>query len=1370
MSPTDAKPAPRRFKWVQALLGFLLLGAVVGLAVYLNSDSFREKVRIRVAAELERMTGGRAEIASFTWNLSRLHFEAKGLTIHGLEGRGEESYVHAGRVSVRLKIISLLSRKIALREVIIDDLAVHLIVQPDGSTNQPSPQGGTEDSLSAKRLFDLDVGRIEINRGTLLLNQERMPFALAGDRFTASLSYSKEEHGYEGSVAASVASASWRDLKPVSGDIDLRFLMRANETEIKSLKVSAGRSTLEAHGVVRGYSHPELQFKYAASLDLPEVARQTALAAIRAGHAAVQGSLAYQGQRYSAPGTITIRGLDWVDSALPLRAYGIDGTCDFNLSPEKIALPRLALRIFGGSVTGDAQIANWRSAASSPPAAPASRAQRKNSAVAAQPETMRGLANLHLARLQIGTLARAVSTSRLPLEKLELAGGAAGDVKISWTGPIKNAVAEMVVDVDPPSNPLPRELPVTAHMLATYHGDTRTMRIASLTLATRAIHANANGELGSRTTQAHLAVNATDLHELQPVLDAFRPGTRIPVTVNGHASFSGYVFGDFDALGARGHLELENFSSEIAFAARPSPEPPGGAGAAPSIHWDSMVADLNYSPSGVTLQHGTLRRAKTTIAFSGSTSLHQGAFDQSTSQIVLDLRLENAGLSEIQELAGTNYPVTGTLTADLRASGTAQNLRGSGNLQVTGLTAYGESFRSLHGQIQLAGREVLLNNISLSHNGAQLAGSAGYDLGNKHFHFDVTGSNVQLATLRQLQTPRFAFEGKAGFHLTGSGSADSPLINGQLNIANLTVNREVLGGLNVTAETRGQEMQIHGKAVFEDANLNLEGKVQLRGDFPAQMTLNFDHLDFNALLRAYMQDQVTGHSAVAGSVGIHGLVKRPREISVDGAVQQLSVNIENVILKNDGPVHVSIEHGLLRADQFHLTGQNTEFFLHGGMQLFDDQRMDLHARGRLDLKMAQGFNPNILAYGPASFIVDVEGTPAHPQTKGRIELKDAGVSLVDLPNGLSHINGTMVFAQDRVQIEKLTANSGGGELNLGGFLAYRGGLYFDLTATGKDVRLRYPPGVSTSADANLHYTGSSKSSLLSGDITITRFGMNPRFDFGTFLTQTKSPTGVNTLNPFLDNLRLDVHIVSTPELRVETTLAKLSGDLDLRVRGTAARPALLGRVNIAEGDVFFNGTKYRLERGDITFSNPLVIEPVINIEMSARVQNYDITIGLHGSLSGGSSLRVTYRSDPPLSSTDIISLLAFGRPRQQDVYTAGQPGQTASGQTASDTSNAILGQALDTAVSSRVERLFGAGGRVKIDPQFIGQQNNSVARVTVEQQINNNITLTYVTNLTQSSQTVVQVEYNVDKNVSIVAVRDQYGVLGFDVHIRRHKK
>jgi translocation and assembly module TamB len=264
---------------------------------------------------------------------------------------------------------------------------------------------------------------------------------------------------------------------------------------------------------------------------------------------------------------------------------------------------------------------------------------------------------------------------------------------------------------------------------------------------------------------------------------------------------------------------------------------------------------------------------------------------------------------------------------------------------------------------------------------------------------------------------------------------------------------------------------------------------------------------------------------------------------------------------------------------------------------------------------------------------------------------------------------------------------------------------------------------------------------------------------------------MTTLNPFLDNLRLDLHVVSTPELRVETSLAKVSGDVDLRLRGTGARPAVLGRLNIAEGDVFFNGAKYRLERGDITFSNPLGIEPVVNIEMSTRVQTYDITVGLHGALTGG-GLRLTYRSDPPLSNSDIIALLAFGAPRTQDLYSAnqvGQPGQPAQTSTQAAASNAILGQALDAAVSNRVEHLFGAS-RVKIDPQFIGQQNSPSARVTIERTINNNITLTYATSLTQSTETVVQMEYAVDKNLSIVAVRDQNGVLGFDLHIRRRKK
>ena len=1352
-TPTTPEKATRkrRFKWVQAVIGVVLLCAVVGLAFYLNSDSFREIVRARVVDELERMTGGKVELESFSWSLTRLRCEARGLTIHGLEGPGEEPYVHADRIALRLKIISLLSRKVSLREVVIDRLAVHLIVAADGTTNQPAPKRtGSGAGVSAEQLFDLAVRRVEINGGTLLLNQERIPFDLSGERFSASMNYSRADHGYDGAIAASLVAAHWRNSAPLSGEIDLHFLMRASETQVKSLKITAGKSTVQAFGQVRNYSHPEIELHYIASLDLLEVANQTSVSELRAGRADLKGQLNYQANRVSSAGQAEVRGLSWIDPSLPLRVSGVDGSSAFTLTPEKLTLPRFAARIFGGSAQGDLQITNWNS-----PAGKKSPAQK-------------GVLNLQFSRLQIGPLATAVSSARLPLNKVDLAGSVSGEIKSNWAGTPKNAISEIKLDVEPPSSPSAREVPVTAHMHGTYHGDTRKLDIGGLNLGTRAIHANVVGELGSRSAKGHLAINATSLHEVQPILDALHPGSRLPLSVQGRASFNGTVFGDFNALSVHGHVELENFETEVNLFMQPA-----GAGRLPSrIHWDSLVSDVSYSPSNLTLQHAALRRGNAHVGFSGMVGLIHGTFEESISPLTLDLHLGNLFLDDVQELAGLHYPATGVAGVDVHATGTARDLRGYGSLQIAKLTVYGEPFQAFHSQIQLAGREVQLNNLVLSHNGAQLTGSCAFDTASRKFRFDLTGGDIDLATLHWLQTPRLALEGRAGFHMTGSGGvgAGAPVINGRIDVSSLKLNREAIGGLNAVVETHGSELAVRGRAAFEDASLNLDGTVQLFGDYPAQMKVQFAHLDFDPLLRAYLQGLVAGHSSIAGAADIRGPLSKPRDLTISGNVTQFSADLGGVKLQNDSPIHLSMDRETVRADQFHLIGTDTDLFIQGSIGVAGEHALDFHTRGRFNLKLAQGFNPNILAYGPANFTVDVGGTLAHPHTSGRFELVDAGASLADLPNGLSHINGTMVFAQDRIQIEKLTAHSGGGELSLGGFLAYRNGFYFDVSATGKDVRLRYPPGVSASADASMRYSGSAKSSQLSGDITVTRFGLNPRFDFGVLLSQSKSPLGMSSLNPFLDNLRLDLHILSTPELRVETSLAKVSGDVDLRVRGSVARPAVLGRVNIAEGDVFFNGTKYRLERGDVTFNNPLVIEPVVNIEMSARVQNYDITIGLHGSLTAN-GLRITYRSDPPLSNSDIISLLAFGAPRGPDVYNARQLGQTTSRTTpgASD-SNLILGQALDAATSNRVEQLFGAG-RVKVDPQYIGQQsNNPSTRVTVERTINNNITLTYATSVTQQAETVVQVEYAVDKNVSIVAVRDQYGVLGFDVHIRRRKK
>ena len=47
-----------------------------------------------------------------------------------------------------------------------------------------------------------------------------------------------------------------------------------------------------------------------------------------------------------------------------------------------------------------------------------------------------------------------------------------------------------------------------------------------------------------------------------------------------------------------------------------------------------------------------------------------------------------------------------------------------------------------------------------------------------------------------------------------------------------------------------------------------------------------------------------------------------------------------------------------------------------------------------------------------------------------MRITEGAVSYVDLPNGLSNINGVLAFNRNRLQIRELTAVAGGGQLKL----------------------------------------------------------------------------------------------------------------------------------------------------------------------------------------------------------------------------------------------------------------------------------------------------------------------------------------------------
>jgi len=440
---------------------------------------------------------------------------------------------------------------------------------------------------------------------------------------------------------------------------------------------------------------------------------------------------------------------------------------------------------------------------------------------------------------------------------------------------------------------------------------------------------------------------------------------------------------------------------------------------------------------------------------------------------------------------------------------------------------------------------------------------------------------------------------------------------------------------------------------------------------------------------------------------------------------------------------------------------------HGSIGFADGRELDLTADGDIGLKLLSSFDPNVTASGQITVHMTVGGTVDHALPRGSIEIKGGTVNYDGLPSGLSEMNGALNFTRNRMYIESLTARTGGGTLDLKGeATSFNRQFNFNLTAVGKDVRLRYPPGVSSTADEELHWVGTPSASTISGDVLVTKLAVTPGFDFGSYLERSRTSAAITPANSPLYNVKLDVAVRTAPELQMKTAVARLSGDADLRVRGSAARPAVLGRADILEGDATFNGIKFRLERGDITFANPVTIEPQVNLQATTHVRNYDLDVTVTGTPD---HLAVNYRSEPPLPKSDIIALLALGRTSEESEQLQQQSGQTPF---TDEATAMIINQAINSTVSSRLQKIFGVS-RIKIDPQGLTTETNPTARgpqVTIEQQFANNVSLTYSTNVSQSSQQIIQGEYYFTRDISAVGLRDQNGVVSFDVRVRRRKK
>src|SRR5690349_18293899 len=102
----------RRLSIAAAVLAGLALAAVVAAILAVRSDWFREKVRGRIVAEVQKATGGRAEIGAFRFDWKQMRAEVDGFVLHGTEPAGRPPLFRAEAIVLGLRIVSVMKSSV----------------------------------------------------------------------------------------------------------------------------------------------------------------------------------------------------------------------------------------------------------------------------------------------------------------------------------------------------------------------------------------------------------------------------------------------------------------------------------------------------------------------------------------------------------------------------------------------------------------------------------------------------------------------------------------------------------------------------------------------------------------------------------------------------------------------------------------------------------------------------------------------------------------------------------------------------------------------------------------------------------------------------------------------------------------------------------------------------------------------------------------------------------------------------------------------------------------------------------------------------------------------------------------------------------
>jgi translocation and assembly module TamB len=845
---------------------------------------------------------------------------------------------------------------------------------------------------------------------------------------------------------------------------------------------------------------------------------------------------------------------------------------------------------------------------------------------------------------------------------------------------------------------------------------------------------------------------------LAGILTAFGSTAR-PIPIGGSGTFDGVMTGSFSAPRIEGDFVGDRIRAwDVTWG---------------SVRGAAVIEDSYVDVTGVEIVHGD-----SSIRTAGRFSI---GYPRSDGGAEIDAVVEIAQrpVGDLRHaFTIDDYDIDGTIEGEFHIYGSYLSPGGFGKLTIRDGVAYGEPFEQATADVRLEGEGARLLDITASKGGGAGTGSAFIDWdGNYSFTFNARGIPVEsFATLPESSVQ---LSGLVDFDAGGSGDFAAPRYDVRGTLRDFFVADEGIGQVRATLNIDGDRMTMGLVAASPRLAVSVDGTIALEPGYRATLAVGVTETSLDPYVRVLQPRLSPFTTAVAsGSIRVDGTLADLDGLTVDATIDRLDMRLFDYPIRNDGGIRVALDRRKAHVSRMVIVGEDTRLEVAGDID-FRESRIDLATDGDANLAVLQGFFQDIRSSGMVDLNASLAGPLDDPVLDGTFSITDGRIRHFDLPHSLDELNGEVEFDSRGVSLDGLRGRLADGDVVFGGRIDKQGYLpsRLDVTISGADMRPRLMQGMETRMRAQLALRGTMEAAVLSGQVIIDDAQYRRAFSAtGGLLDLAGGEDGTaSPPAPAVPTIPLsyDVRIIAPSTLHVRNSVI-LTASADLELLGTYDRPLLFGRVEASRGEALFEGRRYLLRRGVISFNNPTRIEPFLDVEVQTPVRvpgdTYRITVRAVGPWPDPV---IEFDSDPPLSEAQLLALLFADVVPGQAVEFRAYSNVTAEQQLVQERAARELTDAIFSSELGRaVEETFGVDS-FQLTPSLGGPDTQSArldpgARVRIGKRLSDRLWVTYSRSLSASTRDqVILLEYDQTDRFSWILSRNEDRTYALELQVRR---